>query len=145
MHGNVTNVTLRKDFYPTLNSTFYYELCFLNEFKDSCDNSVMKSTGFVVSEYPTFTVYLEDDTFGKIDLYRLNSLTGEKVYVQKEVGEIDYAKGEIKLYNLTIISGSYSDNKIEIRVEPASKDVNAMREVYLDVDISKSNFSAVAE
>ena len=143
--SNVTNVTLRKDFYPTLNSTFYYELCFLNEFKDSCDNSVMKSTGFVVSEYPTFTVYLEDDTFGKIDLYRLNSLTGEKVYVQKEVGEIDYAKGEIKLYNLTIISGSYSDNKIEIRVEPASKDVNAMREVYLDVDISKSNFSAVAE
>ena len=90
-------------------------------------------------------MYLEDDTFGKIDLYRLNSLTGEKIYVQKEVGEIDYAKGEIKLYNLTIISGSYSDNKIEIRVEPASKDVNAMREVYLDVDISKSNFSAVAE
>ena len=88
---------------------------------------------------------MEDDTFGKIDLYRLNSLTGEKIYVQKEVGEIDYAKGEIKLYNLTIISGSYSDNKIEIRVEPASKDVNAMREVYLDVDISKSNFSAVAE
>ena len=143
--SNVTNVTLRKDFYPTLNSTFYYELCFLNEFKNSCDNSVMKSTGFVVSEYPTFTVYLEDDTHGKIDLYRLNSLTGEKVYVQKEVGEINYAKGEIKLYNLTIISGSYSDNKIEIRVEPASKDVNAMREVYLDVDISKSNFSAVAE
>ena len=101
--SNVTNVTLRKDFYPTLNSTFYYELCFLNEFKTSCDNSVMKSTGFVVSEYPTFTVYLEDDTFGKIDLYRLNSLTGEKVYVQKEVGEINYAKGEIQLYNLSLI------------------------------------------
>ena len=143
--SNITNVTLRKDFYPTLNSTFYYELCFLNEFKDSCDDPVMKSTGFVVSEYPTFTVYLEDDTAGKIDLYRLNSLTGEKVYVQKEVGEIDYQKGEIKLYNLTIISGSFSDNKIEIRVEPASKDVNAVREVYLDVDISKSNFSAVPE
>lgn len=143
--SNVTNVTLRKDFYPTLNSTFYYELCFLNEFKDSCDDPVMKSTGFVVSEYPTFTVYLEDDTAGKIDLYRLNSLTGEKVYVQKEIGKIDYQKGEIQLYNLTIISGSFSDNKIEIRVEPASKDVNAVREVYLDVDISKSNFSAVPE
>ena len=143
--SNITNVTLRKDFYPTLNSTFYYELCFLNEFKDSCDDPVMKSTGFVVSEYPSFTVYLEDDTAGKIDLYRLNSLTGEKVYVQREVGEINYEKGEIKLYDLTIISGSFSDNKIEIRVEPASKDVNAVREVYLDVDISKSNFSAVPE
>ena len=41
--SNVTNVTLRKDFYPTLNSTFYYELCFLNAFKDSCDDSIMKS------------------------------------------------------------------------------------------------------
>ena len=143
--SNITNVTLRKDFYPILNSTYYYELCFVNEFKDSCDTSVMKSTGFVVSEYPSFTVYLEDDTFGKIDLYRLNSLTGEKVYLKKGVGDIDYTHGEIKLYDLTIIKGSFNDNKIEIRVEPASRDVDAVRELYLDVDISKSNFSAVPE
>ena len=143
--SNLTEVTLRKDFYPTLNSTFYYELCYLNEFKDSCDASVVKSTGFVVSEYPTFTVYLEDDTKGKIDLYRLNSLTGEKIYLVKGVGDINYKHGEIKLYNLTIIKGSFTDNKIELRVEPASKDVNAVREVYLDIDISKSNFSALPE
>ena len=145
INSNLTNVTLRKDFYPILNSTYYYELCFVNEFKDSCDASVMKSTGFVVSEYPSFTVYLEDDTFGKIDLYRLNSLTGEKVYLKKGVGDIDYTHGEIKLYDLTIIKGSFTDNKIEIRVEPASRDVDAVRELYLDVDISKSNFSAVPE
>ena len=143
--SNLTEVTLRKDFYPTLNSTFYYELCYLNEFKDSCDASVLKSTGFVVSEYPTFTVYLEDDTKGKIDLYRLNSLTGEKIYLVKGVGDINYKHGEIKLYNLTIIKGSFADNKIELRVEPASNDVNAVREVYLDIDISKSNFSALPE
>ena len=145
INSNLTNITLRKDFYPTLNSTYYYELCFVNEFKDSCDASVMKSTGFVVSEYPSFTVYLEDDTFGKIDLYRLNSLTGEKVYLKKGVGDINYTHGEIKLYDLTIIKGSFNDNKIEIRVEPASRDVDAVRELYLDVDISKSNFSAVPE
>ena len=145
INSNITNVTLRKDFYPTLNSTYYYELCFVNAFKDSCDASVMKSTGFVVSEYPSFTVYLEDDTFGKIDLYRLNSLTGEKVYLKKGVGDINYSHGEIKLYDLTIIKGSFTDNKIEIRVEPASRDVDAVRELYLDVDISKSNFSAVPE
>jgi len=143
--SNVTKVTLRKDFYPTLNSTFYYELCYLNEFKDSCDASVLKSTGFIVSEYPSFTVYLEDDTKGKIDLYRLNSLTGEKIYLVKGVGDINYTKGEIQLYNLTIIKGSFTDNKIELRVEPASRDVDAVREVYLDIDISKSKFSAVAE
>ena len=143
--SNVTNVTLRKDFYPTLNSTFYYELCYLNQFKDSCDASVLKSTGFVVSEYPSFTVYLEDDTKGKIDLYRLNSLTGEKIYLVKGVGDINYIKGEIQLYNLTVIRGSFTDNRIELRVEPASRDVDAVREVYLDVDISNSNFSAIPE
>ena len=143
--SNITNVTLRKDFYPTLNSTYYYELCFVNQFKDSCDESIMKSTGFIVSEYPSFTVYLEDDKAGKVDLYRLNSLTGEKVYLVKGVGDINYKHGEIKLYNLTIIKGSFSDNKIEVRVEPASRDINAVRELYLDVDIAKSKFSAVAE
>ena len=142
--SNITNITLRKDFYPTLNSTFYYELCYLNEFADE-EYSVLSSTGFVVSEYPTVTVYLEDDTNGKIDLYRLNPLTGEKVYVQKAVGDINYKKGEVQLYDLTIIQGSFTDNKIEIRVEPASRDVNAVREVYLDVDISNSKFSAVPE
>ena len=101
--SNLTEVTLRKDFYPTLNSSFYYELCFVNEFKDSCDDPVMKSTGFIVSEYPAFTVYLEDDTNGKIDLYRLNPLTSEKIYVKKGVGDINYKKGEIKLYDLTVI------------------------------------------
>ena len=143
--SNITNVTLRKDFYPTLNSTFYYELCYLNEFKDSCDASVLKSTGFVVSEYPSFTVYLEDDTKGKIDLYRLNSLTGEKIYLVKGVGDINYTKGEIQLYNLTVIKGSFTDNKIELRVEPASRDVDAVREVYLDIDIAKSNFNVIPE
>lgn len=143
--SNLTEVTLRKDFYPTLNSSFYYELCFVNEFKDSCDDPVMKSTGFIVSEYPAFTVYLEDDTNGKIDLYRLNPLTSEKIYVKKGVGDINYKKGEIKLYDLTVIQGSFSDNKIEVRVEPASRDVNAVREVYLDVDLSNSNFGAYPE
>ena len=105
----------------------------------------MKSTGFIVSEYPAFTVYLEDDTNGKIDLYRLNPLTSEKIYVKKGVGDINYKKGEIKLYDLTVIQGSFSDNKIEVRVEPASRDVNAVREVYLDVDLSNSNFGAYPE
>ena len=30
INSNLTEVTLRKDFYPQLNSTFYYELCYQN-------------------------------------------------------------------------------------------------------------------
>ena len=30
INSNLTSLTMRKDFYPQLNSTFYYEVCFQN-------------------------------------------------------------------------------------------------------------------
>lgn len=144
INSNQTTVLMRKDFYPAINSTFFYEVCFQNEFFVDCDNSSMESSGFVVSEYPNFTVYLEDRG-GKIVLYRLDSLSGDKIVLNDYVGDIDYSKGEIMLYDLTIIKGSYFDNRIEIRVKPASNDINALRNVYLDVDIPNSKFIAYQE
>ena len=144
INSNLTSVTMRKDFYPQLNSTFYYEVCFQNSFDVDCDDPVLSSTGFRVTEYPNFDVYLEDRD-GKIVLYRLDSLTGEKVVLDSEVGDIDYVKGELKMYNLTIIKGSYFDNRISVRVKPLSNDIRAIREVYLDVDVANSSFTAYKE
>lgn len=144
INSNQTTVMMRKDFYPGLNSTFYYELCFQNEFDLDCDRTTVSSTGFVVAEYPTTTVYLEDRN-GKIVLYRLDSLTGEKVVLNDFVGDINYKKGEVQLYDLTIVKGSFFDNRIELRARPASNDIVASREVYLDVDISNSKFTAYPE
>lgn len=144
INSNLTSVTMRKDFYPQLNSTFYYEICYQNTFDKDCERPVLSTTGFRVTEYPNFDVYLEDRD-GKIVLYRLDALTGEKVVLDKEVGEIDYEKGELKMYDLTIIKGSYFDNRISVRVKPLSNDVQALREVYLDVDIANSSFSAYKE
>ena len=70
INSNLTEVTMRKDFYPSLNSTFYYEVCFQNEFDEECDGPTLSSTAFRVTEYPTFDVYLEDRD-GKIVLYRI--------------------------------------------------------------------------
>jgi len=86
-----------------------------------------------------------EDRNGKIVLYRLDALTGEKVVLDDEVGDIDYQKGELRLYDLTIIKGSFSDNKISVRVKPLSNDIKALREVYLDVDIQNSSFVAYKE
>ena len=142
--SNDTIITLRKDFYPQINSTFYYELCYQNAFDKDCEGPTMMTTGFKVSEFPTYTVYLEDRD-GRIVLYRLDSLTTEKIVLNDNVGTINYEKGEIQLYNLTIIKGSFDDNKIEVRVNPLSYDVNAFREVYLDVDVTRSKFTAYPE
>ena len=144
INSNITEVTIRKDFYPSLNSTFFYEVCFQNEFDKDCDEPTLSSTGFRVTEYPNFDVFIEDND-GKIVLYRLDTATGEKVVLDKDIGDIDYVKGELKMYNLTIIKGSFFDNRISIKVKPKSNDIKALREVYLDVDVANSSFTAYKE
>ena len=144
INSNLTSITMRKDFYPQLNSTFYYEVCFQNAFDSDCDDPVLSSTGFRVTEYPNFDVYVEDRS-GKIVLYRLDNVTGEKVVLDSDIGDIDYVKGELKMYALTIIKGSFFDNRISLRVKPLSNDIKAMREVYLDVDVPNSSFTAYKE
>ena len=89
--------------------------------------------------------YHEEDRDNKIVLYRLDTVTGEKVVLDKEVGDIDYAKGELKIYDLTIIKGSFFDNRISVRVKPLSNDIQALREVYLDGDVENSSFTAYKE
>lgn len=144
INSNLTEVTMRKDFYPSLNSTFYYELCFQNAFDVNCDDPILSSTAFRVTEYPNFDVYVEDRS-GKIVLYTIDSASGEKVVLDSDIGDIDYVKGELKMYALTIIRGSFFDNRISVRVKPLSNDIKALREVYLDVDVANSSFTAYKE
>jgi len=142
--SNLSNILMRKDFYPSLNNKTYYELCFNNPFDDDIDTQTLTSTGFVVQKYPQYVCYLEDrDT--NIVLYRLDSQTGDKIIMNPNQGVINYKKGELQLYDLTIIKGSFSDNKIEVRLKPLYNDIIAKREIYLDVDIDKSVFTLIQE
>ena len=142
--SNLTSVTLRKDFIAQLNSSSFYEICYQNPFDRDCDNPVVSSTGFITLEYPNYTTYLEDRS-GKIVLYRLDPVSGDKIVLNDSLGDVYYSTGEIMLYDLTIIQGSFSDNRIELRVKPASNDITVLREVYLDVDVAKSKFIATKE
>jgi len=142
--SNLTEITLRKDFYPAIDSKFYYEICYKNPFLVDTDNPVISSTGFKVRQYPFDTVYIEDRA-GKIVLYKVDSISGEKIVLNSSLGEVNYGKGEIKMYDLIIIKGSFSDDKIEIRARPAVKDIVSNREMFLDVDISKSKFTIIQE
>ena len=144
INSNDTDVTMRKDFIAQINSSSYYEICYKNPFYIDCNNPVISSTGMTVFEYPTVTSYLEDRD-GKLVLYRLDSITGEKILLNDSVGTVDYTKGEITMSDFTILKGSFSDNRIELRVKPANKDIEVKREAYLDVDVSKSKFIAYKE
>jgi hypothetical protein len=144
INSNQTSIIMRKDFYPSLNSTFFYEICYQNQFDRDCEGPSIMSTGFTVSEYPNDTVYFEDMN-GKIVLYRLDSISGNKITLNDSQGIVNYEKGEVLLYNLTIIKGSFDDNRIEVRAKPLLNDINALRNVYLDVDIARSKFTAYPE
>lgn len=144
INSNITSVTMRKDFYPQLNSAFYYEICFQNAFDKDCEDPILSSTGFRVTEYPNWNVYMEDRG-GKIILYRLEATTGQKIVIDNEIGKIDYVKGEVIIYSLTIIKGSFFDNRISVKVKPLVNDIQAFREVYLDIDVANSSFIAYKE
>ena len=144
INSNDTDITMRKDFIAQINSSSYYEVCYQNPFKKDCDNSVVSSTGMTTFEFPNYTSYLEDRD-GKLVLYRLDSITNEKILLDDSVGIVDYDKGEIMITDFTILKGTFSDNRIELRVKPANKDIEVKREAYLDVDVSKSKFVAYKE
>ena len=141
--SNLTSIEMRKDFYPALNSKFYYEICFKNPII-SDDEPTIRSTGFTVREYPLDTVYIED-RMGKLVLYKLDSVTGDKQVLNANLGEIDYGTGELRMYDLIIVKGSFNDDKIEIRALPAQNDIVSAREMFLDVDITKSKFTIIQE
>jgi len=141
--SNLTTVTMRKDFYPAINSKFYYEICFKNPIVQD-DMPSVHSTGFTVREFPLDTVYIEDRN-GKLVLYKLDSVTGDKKVLRSNLGEIDYTTGELRMYDLIILKGSFNDDKIEIRAMPAENDIVSAREMFLDVDITKSKFTIIQE
>ena len=141
--SNLTSIEMRKDFYPALNSKFFYEICFKNPVV-SDDEPTIRSTGFRVREFPLDTVYIEDRK-GKLVLYKLDSITGDKQVLNANLGEIDYGTGELRMYDLIVVKGSFNDDKIEIRALPAQNDIVSAREMFLDVDITKSKFTIIQE
>ena len=101
------------------------------QFLESAEITVSEVNNYLVQDTTSVNFVLDED--------------GEKVVLDSDIGDIDYEKGELKMYNLTIIKGSFFDNRISVRVKPLLNDVKALREVYLDVDVANSSFTAYKE
>ena len=139
--SNITNVKVRKDFTPTINSSTKYDIYFRNAIYNphSGHESVLSSTGFKVSGNNN-EMFLDDDGMGNVRLYYL--VSGIKTVQNATQGTIDYATGQITLNSLDVASisnirGSISD-KIEITVSPSSNDVVPVRDQILEIDIENS-------
>jgi hypothetical protein len=148
--SNITTVRMRRDMRPSLNEFAEYEVCFGNRFHVSGDANI-RTSGFLVEGY-SGEVFLSDVPFsdektGSIDLIRLISAS-EKQILRRNVGTIDYIKGEILLSPIKIINTTKVESEfpiVEIEANPYSNDVIGLQDQFLQLDISKSNVTVISD
>jgi hypothetical protein len=151
--SNITKIVMRRDLGVVLNAFADYEICYGNQFhiKTQCSGYNIKSSGFNIAGVNE-TLYLTDipnsnGLTGNIFFFKLQSST-QPVVVKRNVGTIDYVKGEIRLYPVNIISTSklsFSQPIIEISVIPKSNDVIGLQDLYLQLDINNITLNMLSD
>jgi hypothetical protein len=155
--SNITTIQMRRDLRASLNAFAEYEICFGNRFHivnhgHGTHNGKIgyniKSSGFQVSGVAG-TVYLADAAdqsleTGTINLIRLNSAS-EASIVRRNIGSIDYIKGEIMLNPINIISTSINRQfpLIEISAVPYSNDIIGLQDLYIQLDTNNVTINSI--
>ena len=146
--SNITKVIIRRDLRADLNIPAQYEICFGNKFNVKPQGRNIKSTGFKLAGESS-TVYLTDTPDsdlknGSISVFKIDE-NGNVIIVAKEVGRIDYEKGELIFGPLNITETSVPGDVIEIQAFPESNDVVGLRDLYISLNISKSTINMVRD
>ena len=153
--SNITKVKIRRDMKVLINTFAQYELCFGNRFYISQAGYNIKSTGFKISGYPN-TVYFTDipnkTVTGDLDGSKKGVMCivskdtkNEMKIVAKDVGTVDYKKGEIIINTVNITQTNAANNLIEIQAFPESNDVIGLKDLYLSFDVSNSSINMVKD
>ena len=133
--SNITNLVMRRDMAPIYNSLTNYELCYGNQFHADMEGFNVRSSAFKI-EGISGNVYLTDfpDSTGKFGVIKYFNFVNNTInYINENAGTVDYVKGEIILFPVTISSTSIT-NKIEIEVTPESNDIIAKENLYIVLD-----------
>lgn len=149
--SNITKISIRRNLRTEINTFATYEICFGNSFhiKNNAGNNI-KSTGFYISGNNS-VVYLSDipSSTTKGSLYLFTTTDGSTItVVRRNVGEIDYQKGEIILYPINIrdtVKKFGFDSIIEISAIPKSNDVIGLQDLYLQLNVPNSIVNMVID
>ena len=145
--SNITRVKMRRDIVPELNTFATYELCYGNAFYDQPNGYGVRSSGFTVSGVDGI-LYLGDiptagTTVGKLVFFKLvNNLP---LVVKNDAGTVDYLHGEINLDVVNITGATLESGLIEVEAIPDSNDVIALKDLYLQLDVSNSTVKALPD
>ena len=144
--SNITKVKMRRDLQPAFNTFATYEICFGNKFHQKTNNYSIKSSGFKTNEFAE-TLYITDFPIslssGRIILFKL--IDNNPVIVKNNAGTVDYTKGEIILDIINITSTSLETGVIQIEAVPESNDIIALKDIYLQIDISNTVVNTIED
>ena len=151
--SNITTIKMRRDLRVALNSFAEYAIGYGNEFHiNSMSGYNIKSSAFFISgvSEPLYVTDIPntDRETGSLFFFTLPSINSTSpVIVRRNVGTIDYIKGIITLNPVNIVSGKIKDGQtiIELEATPHSNDVIGLQDLYLQLDISNSNFETVID
>ncbi len=145
--SNITRVKMRRDINPEFNTFATYELCYGNAFYDQPNGYGIRSTGFTVNDIDG-TLYLGDiptagTSFGKLVFFKLvNNLP---LIVKNDAGTVDYVHGEINLDVVNITGSMLPSGLIQVEAIPDSNDVIALKDLYLQLDVTNSTVNALPD
>ena len=146
--SNITKIIIRRDLKATVNQFAQYELCFGNRFHIDPNGYNIKSTGFFVAGESS-PVYITDipNADGETGVLSIVKPieNGEIRVVSKSAGVVDYIHGEVKLTTINILSTVKENNIIEIQAFPESNDVVGLRDLYLELSVSKSTINMLRD
>ena len=146
--SNITRIQMRRDLRAEINVTSQYELCYGNQFHVNLEGRNIKSTAFTIRG-ESAPVYFSDEpdgstTTGRLTIVSIDS-NGEIVTVDGNAGTVDYMHGEVLINSIFITGTALSQNVIEIQATPESNDVIGLKDLYLNVDLSKSTINMIKD
>ena len=151
--SNITSVEMRRDLRVILNALVEYQIGFGNEFHIKNMNGYnIRSSALRVSGISQI-VYISDipnvtRETGSLFLFTLPSPNSTNpTILKRNIGNINYKKGVITLNPINIQGGKIKDGQtiIEISTTPYSNDVIGLQDLYLQLDISNSNFEMIVD
>ena len=133
--SNITTLVMRRNMIPAYNAIATYEVCYGNKFHADLEGFNVRSSAFKL-ESVDGDVYLtdfpnNDQLTGVIKFFIIEN--GVITYINNNAGSVDYIKGEILLFPVTISSTTLL-NRIEIEVTPESNDIVAKENLYIVLD-----------
>ena len=151
--SNITTLRMRRDLRVVLNGFAEYQIGFGNKFqvKDP-DGFNIKTSAFRIDGISQ-DVYLGDlprpnRETGTLFFFTLPNVGSQSPsIVRRNIGSIDYVNGVITINPVNIQGGMIKDGQtiIEIEATPSSNDVIGLQDLYLQLDISNSNFETVVD